>query len=88
VRVHAAAIARDACRAALITAAGLGLAQLAPAVVGRALPGRGAALLAVAAVGAALAAGVVGTLRLVGRGASLRWFAAGAIGGAAIAWLA
>ncbi len=88
VRVHAAAIARDAGRAALVTAAGLGLAALARAVVVGALPARGATLLAVAAIGAALATGAAGTLRLVGRGAGLRWFAAGAIGGAAIAWFA
>jgi hypothetical protein len=44
-------------------------------------------LLDVAAVAGALAAGTAGTLRLVGRGPGLRWFAAGVVGGSALAWL-
>jgi hypothetical protein len=72
-------------RAALVTALGLGLAQLAHAYLAGSLPTRSVALLNVAAVGAALAAGTAGTLRLVGRGAMLRWFAAGVVGGTAVA---
>jgi len=84
-RMHAAGILRDAVRAALVTALGLGLAQLAHAYLAGSLPTRSVALLNVAAVGAALAAGTAGTLRLVGRGAMLRWFAAGVVGGTAVA---
>lgn len=86
-RLHAAGILRDAARAAVVTALGLGLAQLAHAYLAGGLSLRGVALLNVAAVGAALAAGTAGTLRLVGRGQSLRWFAAGVVGGTAVAWL-
>jgi mannose/fructose/N-acetylgalactosamine-specific phosphotransferase system component IIC len=86
-RLHAAGILRDAARAAVVTALGLGLAHLAHAYLAGGLPLRGVALLNVAAVGAALAAGTAGTLRLVGRGQSLRWFAAGVVGGTAVAWL-
>src|SRR5260370_1173186 len=74
VRLHAAAILRDAVRAALVTALGLALAQLARAYLPGAITVRSVVLLNVAAVGAALAAGTAGTLRLVGRGAPLRWF--------------
>jgi PTS system mannose-specific IIC component len=87
VRLHAAAILRDAVRAALVTALGLALAQLARAYLPGAITVRSVVLLNVAAVGAALAAGTAGTLRLVGRGTPLRWFAAGVLGGAAVAWL-
>jgi mannose/fructose/N-acetylgalactosamine-specific phosphotransferase system component IIC len=87
VRLHLAGIGRDATRAALVTALGLGLGQLARAVVMGALTVRGVTLLAVAAVSAGIAAGAAGTLRLVGRGPSLRWFAAGVVGGAVVAWL-
>lgn len=86
-RMHVAGIVRDAVRAALVTALGLGLAQLAHTYLAGGLPTRSVALLNVAAVGAALAAGTAGTLRLVGRGATLRWFAAGVVGGTAVAWL-
>jgi mannose/fructose/N-acetylgalactosamine-specific phosphotransferase system component IIC len=86
-RVHAASILRDAARAAVVTAVGLGLAQLARDYLAGGLPPRGVALLNVAAVGAALAAGTAGTLRLVGRGPGLRWLAAGVVGGSLIAWL-
>ncbi len=86
-RVHAAGILRDAVRAAVVTALGLVLAQVARAYVAGALPPHGVALLNVAAVGAALAAGTAGTLRLVGRGPGLRWFAAGVVGGTVVAWL-
>src|SRR5205823_1712720 len=75
-RLHAASIVRDAGRAAVVTALGLVLAQVARAYLAGALPPHGVALLNVAAVGAALAAGTAGTLRLVGRGPGLRWFAA------------
>ncbi|HYK83501.1 MAG TPA: PTS sugar transporter subunit IIC [Gemmatimonadales bacterium] len=87
VRLHLTGIGRDAARAALVTALGLGLALLARGVLGRALAPRAATLLDVAAVAAALAAGAAGTLRVVGRGPSLRWFAAGVLGGAVLAWL-
>ena len=86
-RLHAAGIARDAVRAALVTAVGLGLAQLARDYLAGTLSARGVTLLNVAAVSAALAAGTAGTLRLVGRGPALRWFAAGVVGGTAVAWL-
>src|SRR5213594_1884793 len=86
-RLHAAAILRDAGRAAVVTALGLVLAQVARAYLAGAIPPHGVALLNVAAVGAALAAGTAGTLRLVGRGPGLRWFAAGMAGGAVVAWL-
>src|SRR2546427_9022704 len=56
-RVHAAGILRDAVRAAVVTALGLVLAQVARAYLAGALPPHGVALLNVAAVGAALAAG-------------------------------
>ena len=86
-RLHVAGILRDAARAAVVTAVGLGLAQLARDYLVGTLSSRGVVLLNVAAVGAALAAGTAGTLRLVGRGPGLRWFAAGLVGGAAAAWL-
>src|SRR5207247_995974 len=51
-RVHAAGILRDAMRAAVVTALGLVLAQVARAYLAGALPPHGVALLNVAAVGA------------------------------------
>jgi len=87
VRVHVTGILRDAVRAALVTALGLGLAQLTGDVFAGALTVRGLTLLHLAAAGAAVAAGVAGTLRLVGRGPNLRWFVAGVLGGTAVAWL-
>jgi PTS system mannose-specific IIC component len=86
-RLHTAAILRDAGRAAVVTAFGLGLALLARTYLAGTISVRGMILLNVAAVGAALAVGTAGTLRLVGRGPDLRWFAAGVVGGAAVAWL-
>ena len=85
-RVHVGGLARDALRAALVTAAGLVLAWLARPLLANALTVRGAVLLAVAAVATALAAGAAGTLRLVGRGPNLAWFAAG-LGGGLVATL-
>lgn len=85
VRLHVAALLRDAARAALVTGIGLVLAWLARPLLGGALSVRGALLLAVAAVGSALAAGAAGTLRLVGRGSNLAWFAAGLGGGIVVA---
>jgi mannose/fructose/N-acetylgalactosamine-specific phosphotransferase system component IIC len=85
--LHATSILRDAARAALVTALGLGLAQLAHNYLAGGLPSRSVALLNLAAVGAALAAGTAGTLRLVGRGPGLRWFAVGVLGGTVVAWL-
>jgi len=87
VRLHTAAILRDAARAAVVTALGLGLALLARTYLAGTISLRGVLLLDVAAVGSALAVGTAGTLRLVGRGPDLRWFAAGVVGGAAVAWL-
>jgi PTS system mannose-specific IIC component len=87
-RVHVGGLARDALRAALVTAAGLVLAWLARPLLANALTVRGAVLLAVAAVATALAAGAAGTLRLVGRVPNLAWFAAGLGGGlVATLWL-
>jgi len=86
-RLHVAGILRDAVRAALVTAVGLALAQLARGSLAGTVSLRGVVLLNVAAVGAALAGGMSGTFRLVGRGPGLRWFAAGLVGGAAVAWL-
>src|SRR5207244_10801629 len=73
--------------AAVVTALGLALAQLARDYLVGTVSSRGRVLLSVAAVGVALAAGTAGTLRLVGRGPGLRWFAAGLVGGAAGVWL-
>jgi len=87
VRLHTAAILRDAVRAALVTALGLGLALLARTYLAGTISVRGVLLLDVAAVGGAVAAGTAGTLRLVGRGPDLRWFVAGVVSGAAVAWL-
>ena len=87
VRLHTAAIVRDAVRAALVTALGLGLALLARTCLAGTISVRGVLLLDVAAVGGALAAGTAGTLRLVGRGPDLRWFVAGVVSGAAVVWL-
>lgn len=87
VRLHVSGIARDALRAAIVTAAGLALAQLARTFLAGYLTVAGVTLLGVAAVAAAIAAGTAGTLRVVGRGATLRWFAAGVIGGTMLAWL-
>ena len=81
VRVHAQAIARDAARAAVVTALGLALAFGARFVLAIAVSSRGAGFLGVAAVAACLAAGSSGTYRLVGRGPALRWFALGLGGG-------
>ena len=86
-RLHTAAILRDAGRAAVVTALGLGLALLARTYLAGTISVRGVLLLDVAAVGSALAVGTAGTLRLVGRGPDLRWFAAGVASGAAVAWL-
>src|SRR5207248_1125676 len=82
-RLHTAAILRDAGRAAVVTALGLGLALLARTYLAGTISVRGVLLLDVAAVGSALAVGTAGTLRLVGRGPDLRWFAAGVASGAA-----
>ncbi|MGH7569762.1 MAG: PTS sugar transporter subunit IIC [Gemmatimonadales bacterium] len=86
-RVHVASLGRDALRAALVTALGLGLAWVAARSLGGTLTVVGATVLAAAAGGAALAAGASGLLRLVGRGPGLGWFAAGLVAGAGVAWL-
>jgi len=87
VRLHSAALARDALRAALVTAFGLLLAALGRNVLALVLPLSGATALAAAAAAAALAAGASGILRTVGVGPNLRWFALGLVGGAAVVWL-
>jgi len=87
IRLHAAGIARDAARAALVTAFGLALAWVSRHVLARGLTLDAAAAPAAAAAAAALAAAASGSLRTVGTGASLRWFAAGALGGTLAVWL-
>ena len=87
VRLHVTAIARDALRAAVVTAAGLALAQVVRLYFAGALPQRGVTLLGVAAVAGAIATATAGTLRVVGRGAILKWFAAGLAGGVVLVWL-
>ena len=87
VRVHVRAIGRDALRAALVTSVGLGLAWCVRTFLAGALTLHGVTLVAVAATAGALAAGTAGTLRVVGRGPNLKWFAAGLVGGTAVALL-
>src|SRR2546426_10806 len=87
VRLHVSAIARDALRAAVVTAAGLGFAHVVRLFLAGTLPLRGVTLLGIAAVAAALAAATAGTLRVVGRGASLGWFVARVLGGTVLVWL-
>lgn len=86
-RVHLHGLGRDALRAGLVTAIGLGVASLAVALGIGTVPAHVLLLATVAAIGAALASGVSGLLRLVGRGPALRWLAAGVLGGAVVAWL-
>lgn len=78
-------VARDAARALLVTAVGLGVAaatRLPSLTLGSAV------LMTVAAVGAALAAAVAGTMQLSGRGLDLRWFVLGLVAGTAWIMLA
>lgn len=86
-RVHRQGLLRDAARASVITAVGLGAAILAAAVDVGTWPAHLLLLAKVAAVGAALAAAGTGLLRLVGRGPSLKWLAAGLLGGAVVSWI-
>ena len=86
-RLHAAAIGRDALRAALVTAFGLTLAYAARTVLAMSVSERRIGFLGVAAVAAALATGSSGTYQVVGRGAALRWFALGLSAGAVVSWL-
>src|SRR3989449_2471450 len=85
VRLHVAGIMRDGARAALVTGAGLVLAQLTRVFLAGAYTLRGVAGLAVAGVAGALAGGAARTPRRVRRGAALRRFAAGVARGAAVA---
>jgi mannose/fructose/N-acetylgalactosamine-specific phosphotransferase system component IIC len=87
-RVHREGLLRDAARACLVTAIGLGAARMAVLVGVAGWPSHVLLLSTVAASGAALAAGATGLLRLVGRGPTLKWLAAGLVGGAVIAWIA
>src|SRR5256885_6461741 len=69
VRLHVTAIARDALRAAVVTAAGLALAHVVRLDFAVALPLRGVTLLGVAAVAGAIATATAGPPRGGGRGA-------------------
>src|SRR3989442_5404490 len=80
-RLHAASILRDGVRAAVVTALGLPLAQVARAYLAGTLPPHAVALLNVAAVGSALAAGAGGAPRPPGRGAHPRWVPGRVLGG-------
>jgi mannose/fructose/N-acetylgalactosamine-specific phosphotransferase system component IIC len=86
-RVHRQGLLRDAIRACVITAIGVGTATLAVGAGVGTWPPHMLLLANVAAVGAAVAAGVTGLLRLVGRGPAIKWLAAGLVGGAVIAWI-
>ncbi|HUL02759.1 MAG TPA: PTS sugar transporter subunit IIC [Gemmatimonadales bacterium] len=88
VRLHVESILRDAARAAIVTAIGLGFAAGVSKVMTltSVLRGGSGLFLAVSATAAALAVAAAGTLRLV-RGPTLAWFAAGLLGGAAGVWL-
>jgi PTS system mannose-specific IIC component len=86
VRLHTAAIARDAGRALLVTGLGLALAWALRVAIAGALSPRDGVLLGAAAVAAAFAAAAVGLQRIVGVGANLRWLAVGLLGGAVAAW--
>lgn len=85
-RVHLGGLARDARRAAGVTALGLVTAWLVSHDAA-AVPPHVFRATAAAATGAALAAGVAGLLRLVGSGPNLRWLAAGLAGGVAVLWI-
>jgi mannose/fructose/N-acetylgalactosamine-specific phosphotransferase system component IIC len=87
VRVHAAALARDAVRAAVVTTIGLVLAALVRTYLVGTLTPRGAFVVVAAATGAAIAAGTNGTLQLVSRRANLAWLGAGLVLGVVGAWL-
>jgi mannose/fructose/N-acetylgalactosamine-specific phosphotransferase system component IIC len=87
-RVHLGGLLRDALRASLVTAAGLGAAWLAGRMGAARLPPRALVLSEAAAAGVALAAGVSGLLRLVGHGSKARWLAAGLAGGMVVLWIA
>src|SRR2546425_8617048 len=78
---------RDATRAALVTGAGLVLAQLTRVFLAGAYTLRGVAGLAVAGVAGAPAGGTASTLRRVGGGARPRRVAAGPPRGTGGAWL-
>src|SRR3989475_11686586 len=81
VRLHVTAIARDALRAAVVTAAGLALAHVVRLYFAGALPLRGVTLLGVAAVAGAVATATAGAPRGGGRGGDLRGVPAGPAGG-------
>jgi PTS system mannose-specific IIC component len=87
VRLHVAGLGRDAARAVLVIAVGLGAAQGLRHVLAGALAPGDVALLAAAAIGAAVAAGAAGTLRVVGHGLARAWLAVGVLSGVAVAWL-
>jgi mannose/fructose/N-acetylgalactosamine-specific phosphotransferase system component IIC len=87
-RLHRHGLLRDAARACLVTAVGLGAARLVVLFGVATWPPHVLVLASVAAAGAALAAGATGLLRLVGRGPTFRWLAVGLVGGAVVAWIA
>lgn len=80
-RVHLRGLARDAARASVVTALGLGLALAVRELA--LIPVDAVLYVAIAAIGASLAAALSGAFRLTGRAAALRWFALGVIGGVA-----
>jgi hypothetical protein len=80
-------VARDAARAAGVTALGLALAWIARRVLVGTLAAPAMALVLAATGGAALAAGAAGVVRLVGRGPETRWLAAGLVAGGVLVWL-
>ena len=86
-RLHAAGLLRDAARACVVTAVGLGLAVLLIRLGAAALPAPVLATTSIAVCGAALATGGMGLLRLVGRGTGLSWLAAGLAVGLCLVWL-
>ncbi len=80
-RVHLRGLARDAVRASVVTALGLGLALAVKKFA--LIPVDAVLYVAIAAIGASLAAALSGAFRLTARGAAVRWFALGVIGGVA-----
>jgi mannose/fructose/N-acetylgalactosamine-specific phosphotransferase system component IIC len=84
VRTHLMCLARDAGRAAVVTALSLALALAAALVVPDALTLRGALLFAAAGTGVAVAAGFSGALRVTGPGAVRGLFALGVAAGVVV----
>jgi PTS system mannose-specific IIC component len=85
--LHWSSVGRDAIRALVVTALGLGLGWVVLTFVIDSLTLQGAALLTAAAVGGAFAAAAAGLLRNVGAGANLKWLASGLAAGTLVVWL-